>query len=324
MNHNSQERQPFKKLKLNPRKVRRVKNFQFSDKFLGVFLFLSLMGTAMVGSFVIREIKLSITWKLIQDCKGEEKCQGRIEALEKLVKAKRSLKSSDFSQTQLYFAKLSHAQLNHADFSHAKLSSAKLDYADLSNASLDSAQLNHANFSHANLSGTNLDNADLSNSSLYFTDLSNAQMNYAQLNYAQLNYANLDNASLDSAQLNYTNLSNASLDSADLYHADLDNADLSLANLYHADLDNANLSLANLYHANLEEANLYHANLIEVHNLKPSQIKSACYWETAAYRGKFDNEKKNWRVDEKLNQEYLEQLKQDKASNPKHPVDCHS
>lgn len=52
-------------------------------------------------------------------------------------------------------------------------------------------------------------------------------------------------------------------------------------------------------------------------------FKSACNWEKAIYKGYKDTEKFfEWIVDEKANQQYIEQLKQDKASDPKTPVDC--
>ena len=309
MSYNCQDRRPVHKPKLNLTTASSELRDQFSPKSLGIFFSLFLMGTAIVSYYVVREIQLRAARQLIQNCAGQENCTGRIDALERLVKAKRSLQSSDLSQAQL---------------SGANLSSAQLQDADLSGARLSNAQLNFTNLTHAKLSEAQLDRADLSSASLYFADLNYANLNYARLNYAQLNYAHLSHASLDSADLNYTDLSGANLDSADLYHASLDSADLNYTDLSRANLDSADLNLANFYHANLEQANLYHANLIEVHNLTPAQIKSACYWETAMYRGDFDNEKKIWLVDEKLNQQYLEQLKQDKASNPKHPLNCHS
>ena len=124
----------------------------------------------------------------------------------------------------------------------------------------------------------------------------------------------------------------ANLESADLRGADLRGAFLEGANLYRANLEGANLYRANLrgaflYRANLRGAFLYRANLggaflIKSKNLTTSQIKSACYWEKAVYKGHFDYKKYAWKVDEKANQEFIEQLKQDKASNPQEPIDC--
>ena len=324
MSENFQDKRPFPKLKLNSPTAKGKKSNQFSRKGLGIYFFFSLLVTALVGYFLVREIQLNATKKLIQDCEGQKNCPGRIEALEKLVKAKRSLISVDLSQARLYFAQLSGAQLQAANLSSAQLSSAHLDSADLSSAQLSDAQLNLTNLTHAQLAYANLERADLSSASLYLANLTHAQLNYARLNYAQLNYADLHDASLDSADLNYADLEHTNLEHTDLYHANFDSANLEYADLHDADLDSADFNLANFAHVNLEQANLYHANLIEVHNLTPSQIKSACYWETAIFRGEFDNEQKTWLVNEKLNQQYIEQLKEDRASNPQHLIACHT
>ena len=45
----------------------------------------------------------------------------------------------------------------------------------------------------------------------------------------------------------------------------------------------------------LPRANLKNANLIEARNLTPPQIKSACYWEKAFYKGNWDNKNYKWR-----------------------------
>ena len=209
-----------------------------SIKYLGIFLIIPLIGTAIGGYFVVKEINLNADKRLIQDCTGQKYCHGRIQALERLVKAKRSLKSYN-----------------------------------LVRANLESAYLVRANLESANLAS------------------------------AYLESANLVRAYLESANLASANLASA--------------------NLFRANLVRANLASANLFRANLASANLASANLIESKNLIPSQIKLACYWEKAIYKGHFDN--KNffkWIVDDKANQQYIEALKQDKASDPKKPVDC--
>ena len=324
MSDNFQDRSSSPKLKLNSPTAPGKKSADLSRKGLGIFFFFSLLVTALGGYFLVREIQLKATRKLIQDCEGQENCPGRMEAVERLVKVKRSLRAADLSQARLYFAQFSGAQLPDANLQSAKLSSADLKSADLRSANLEQAQLNLTNLSRAKLSSANLDSADLSSASLYFADLRSANLESAHLNYAELNYADLFGASLDSAHLNYADLSHAdlfgaSLDSASLDGADLKGADLSYANLEQADLNFANLEQANLYHANLEQA-----NLIEVQNLTPAQIKSACYWSTAIYRGQFDRQAQNWLVDEQLNQQYIKQLKQDRDSNPQHLLACPS
>ena len=105
-------------------------------------------------------------------------------------------------------------------------------------------------------------------------------------------------------------------------NANLQEANLPNANFNNTNLKNANLALANLRNANFESANLSFAYLINTKHLKPTQIKSACHWQTAFYQGDWDSEQAKWIVNEQANQQYMEQLKLDKASDPKEPVDC--
>ena len=72
----------------------------------------------------------------------------------------------------------------------------------------------------------------------------------------------------------------------------------------------------------LKSYNLESAILIESKNLTYSQIKSACYWAKAIYKGHYDDKNYKWIVDEKANQQYIQKLKQDQASEPQEPVDC--
>ncbi|MGK7894241.1 MAG: pentapeptide repeat-containing protein, partial [Xenococcus sp. (in: cyanobacteria)] len=110
-------------------------------KYLGMFLIIPLIGTAMVGYILVKEIKLNADIKLIQNCKNQEYCYGRIEAIERLVIAKKNLRSFN---------------LDNAFLSSANLSSANLDHAFLSSANLNSAFLRSANLDHAFLSSANL------------------------------------------------------------------------------------------------------------------------------------------------------------------------
>ncbi len=221
-------------------------------KFLGIFLVIPLIGTAIAGYFIVGELWLNADKTLIQNCQGQEYCPGRIEALERLVKAKKSLK--------------------------------------------------FYNLIGANLNGANLNGADLNGANLF---------------NANLNRIDLDHATLSSATLNRTDLDHATLSSANLNRADLNHA-----TLFDANLNGANLNGANLNGVNLNFANLNFANLIEAENFIPSQIKSACYWENAIYKGYWDEKKRKWVIDEKANQQYIEELTQDKDSDPKNPVNC--
>ncbi|MGL4882937.1 MAG: pentapeptide repeat-containing protein, partial [Waterburya sp.] len=74
--------------------------------------------------------------------------------------------------------------------------------------------------------------------------------------------------------------------------------------------------------ANLIDADLRGANLIDAKNLTNSQIKSACFWDQAIYKGHLDEKQNQLVADKKANQQYIEQLKKDKSSDPETPPDC--
>ncbi|VEP15173.1 Pentapeptide repeat (fragment) [Hyella patelloides LEGE 07179] len=234
----------------------------------GLFAIIPLIGTVVGGSFIFTETQLNADKRLIRDCpKEKEDCPGRIEALERLAKAKRNLNDFNLSGANLGFAKLSGADLI-----------------------------------NANLSGADLISADLNITSLMLADLSNARLNFADLSNARLNFADLSNA-----RLNF---------------ADLSVADLNFADLSNANLINARLPYANLEGANPKGANLEGAILIDSEGLDYSQIELACNWDKAIYKGHYDEEEEKWIVDREANDRYIKQLKQDKDSEPKEPVDC--
>ena len=251
-------------------------------------LILPLIGTY----FSYREFRLNNYAKLVRACAGEEFCQGRIHALEELVKGKRTLKSIN-------------------------LANANLESATLTDANLESANLYSANLYSANLYSANLYSANLYSANLYSATLIDANLNGAYLYNATLIDAKLENANLYSAHLESANLENANLYSANFKDANLKGAYLISANLY-----SANLYSAYFESATLIDANLYSATLIDAKNLTSQQIKSACNWEKAFYKGNFDEEQRRWIIDEKANEEYIKKLEADKASDPEKPVDC--
>ena len=168
-----------------------------------------------------------------------------------------------------------------------------------------------------NLSRANLEFADFSDANLAYINLSDAN-----LRSANLYHADLKNSGLEDANLAYTNLYHADLESANLESARLFDVDLSFASLESADLESATLKFANLESADLESANLNNANFIRVKNLNFSQIKSACNWDKAVYKSNWDDNKRTWVVDERANRQYIKRLKQDRASDPKEPINC--
>jgi len=87
-------------------------------------------------------------------------------------------------------------------------------------------------------------------------------------------------------------------------------------------LCDANLGGANLQDANLGVANLQDAYLEGAKNLTETQIKSACFWDKAIYKGEWNNKQQTYVPIEPDNTNYIEKLKQDTTSNPQDPVDC--
>ncbi|MDJ0687754.1 MAG: pentapeptide repeat-containing protein [Xenococcaceae cyanobacterium MO_188.B32] len=123
---------------------------------------------------------------------------------------------------------------------------------------------------------------------------------------------------------NFTNanLEDANLAKADFYRSNFSHANLSNANLAEANLYRANLYNANFANTNLKNANLTNANLKSAKNLTPTQIKSACNWEKAFFKGRFDNEYDEWIIDKQTNQQFIQQIQQDSDSDPEESVSC--
>lgn len=147
------------------------------------------------------------------------------------------------------------------------------------------------------------------------------------LSEADLSHVNFSGSNLSSANLSSANLSGADLSGADLRDADLGHADLGYANLSETNLSRTNLTRTNFRYADLSDALFGSANLTDsyfsganfgqVVNSYRQQIKSACYWQMAIY--KVDQ---NGDFDKRANEKFINDLKQDVASNPKEPLDC--
>ena len=256
-------------------------------KSLTLFVIISLIGTAIGAYFVLRDIRLDSDNQVILNCVAKKNCSQSLEALENLVKAKRSLESYNFNNADLKYANLESANLKYANLYNTDLKYTNLKYASLLGADLRYADLENANLRYANLANTDLrytifHNTDLSYTDLRYTDLRYTDLKYTNLRYTDLRYTDLRSANLENADLRYTNLENA----------------------------------------NLESANLKNANLIQSKSLNPSQIKIACNWQQAMYIGHYNPKSKQWIVEKEANQQYIEQLKQDKASDPKETIDC--
>ncbi|MEB3193474.1 MAG: pentapeptide repeat-containing protein, partial [Snowella sp.] len=244
-----------------------------------------LIGVSIITFFGIRTYIVQSSWKIVQETQGEKYDLRRINALEDLLWWRESLEGTSFQKTNLY-----------------------------------QIQLPNVNLTLADLNSTNLIGTDLERASLQATNLKYASLNYADLERASLNYANLTRADLTSANLKYASLNYANLTRAFLSGANLTSANLSSANLNSVFLSSANLSSANLNNANLSSASLDSTILIEAENLTNTQIKSACFWDKAIY--KRQQKLAWWITDEKANQDFIAQLKQDKASDPKVKPEC--
>ena len=286
----------------------RRKNYQS----LLLFLIILLMGAALVGYFFVRKIQLNASQELIRDCEGQAHCPGLIEALERLAQAKQSLQSYNLSSSHLASANLAGANFYRANLAEANLSNSSLFQANLSNSYLFQVNLQQAHLFQANLYDAYLEQANLFQANLEQADLSNANLEQANLEQADLSNANLFQANLKQAHL-----SSSKLDGTYFVRANLTEANLTEANLHFA-----NLIKADLHSTNLIEANLHSTNLIEAQNLTPSQIKSACYWTKAVYKANWNQVQWKWIVNHQANQQYIEQLQQDQASEPDKPVDC--
>ena len=137
------------------------------------------------------------------------------------------------------------------------------------------------------------------------------------LNHADLNDANLSGINFTNKEGYGTDLKGANLKKVKLRGSVLEVTNLGGANLEEADLEKAYVKNADLRGANLQQAYLEEAT-----NLAPKQIKSACFWEQAIYKGEWDEEKEIYVAIEPDNTNYIKDLKKDKSSDPKETVDC--
>lgn len=133
---------------------------------------------------------------------------------------------------------------------------------------------------------------------------------------------------LGSAALGDIDFSGANLPEGYLQKAHLSSVNLSNANLTGAYLGNANLSAtrldnANLKNAQLDGAYLFQTYLFNAKNLTNEQIKSACNWKEAIYTEADENLKPRLEPkDQQANKRKIQEIEDDKASDPSNPVDC--
>ena len=176
-----------------------------------------------------------------------------------------------------------------------------------------------------NLDNVKLESIDLSGYSMdNLTDLSNAKFRNSYFNTRLM----CDEYAL-SSQLFLMDPPDLYLYNkpADLSFTDFTNSDLKGACLIGADLSNSELTGVNLTGADLQDTNLWNANikkaiLIGTKNLTFKQIKSTCFWNRAIYKGQWNEKEETWIVLKPDNNEFIEELKNDTASDLDQPIDC--
>ena len=237
------------------------------------------------------------------------------------------LAHSNLEESNLFGAYFKGAFLEGADFKDANLVHSNFEDANLKNANLNGANLEGALLDGANLEDASLKAAHLVFANLFSANLKAAHLNDANLKGSLLRGAFLEGASLKSAKLKSANLEDAFLKGANLIFANLEDAFLKGvylkdANLIFANLKGAFLKDANFIFANLKGANLEGANLEGAKNLTSTQIKSACFWYKAIYKGEWSYEKEAWVAIEPDNTNFIEELKKNTISDPEEPPDC--
>ena len=267
------------------------------------------------------EDEIFATWQVVNEASEDQSGVVKI-ALERLLRNDFSLAGLKLKNTNLWGANLKKANLWGANLQEAELEQANLQEANLGDANLQEANLWGANLQEAELVRANLQEAELEQANLKKANLWGTNLQKAGLGRVNLQEAYLGRANLKEAELVHANLQKANLWGTNLQKAELWGANLQKANLWGANLQKAELELANLQEANLGDANLKEAELVGTKNLTNKQIKSACFWEEAIYKGTYNEEKKNWVAIEPDNTNYIKELKEDTASDPKEPPNC--
>ncbi len=299
----------------------------------GITIIISLI-TWLATEKQRRDAEVYQAWQVITAAHNQSGSGGRIKALGLLNSQpkrfpqfwlkwdRESLSGLAAPKAYLSEIDLQLADLRHANFQEADLRLANLQASDLFQAKLQATNLFQANLQQAILIRANLSKANLSKANFQQAILSGTNLSEAKSQGVNLHNANLWEANLSKTNLWEANLSKADLWKANLKEANLKNANLQEANLNNANLEKANLKGAELQAANLKGANLQAAILEEARNLNSKQIKSACFWEEAIYKGEWNSKQKTLAPIEPDNTKFIEELKKDTPSERKNSVDC--
>ncbi|MDJ0634925.1 MAG: pentapeptide repeat-containing protein [Xenococcaceae cyanobacterium MO_188.B29] len=286
---------------------------------LGNLALIAAVVAFIFGENVRRNNEVFSAWQTITSANGQPGSGGRIEALQFLNSRPWRFPWIGWTKKGLYWDERENEcklkRLLGLRWERQPLAGLSAPKAYLRNIHLCDASLGRANLRDASLGFANLQNA--------FLDSANLQN--AILWSANLQGANLGRANLQNANLRFANLQDASLGRANLQDAKLEPANLQNANLGSANLQGADLGRANLQNANLGSANLQGADLWSAKNLTHQQIKSACNWDKAIYKSKWNFNLEKGLVRETIepdNTNFIEELKKDKTSDPKNPPHC--
>ena len=306
---------------------------------LGQLAFIVAVVSFVFGENVRRNNEVFAAWTTITAANGQSGSGGRIEALEFLNS--RPLKFPwigwtekgwywDEGEEECKLKRLWGLRWEKQPLVGLSAPRAYLAGICLCGANLDGANLQEAYLGEINLQQANLEEANLQNAFLIEANLQSAYLKEANLQNANLARANLQDAILGEFSrdiLLIISSRGANLQDTNLWGANLQNAKLFKANLQDANLNSANLQNADLREVNFKEVDLLSANLqgailMDVRNLTSMQIKSACFWDRAIYKGRW--ERNNIVALEPDNSNYIEELKNDTASDSDRPIYCGS
>ncbi|ACB52361.1 hypothetical protein cce_3013 [Crocosphaera subtropica ATCC 51142] len=287
-----------------------------------VYGILPLTLILVLGGLTYRHWQIQKAWQTLELAENNPYDIRRKDAIEKLNFWQINFEEVPLTSTYLKNINLPQANLSNMDFSGTNFENANLVKSDLTNSNFKNANLTNSRLIKSNLSQSNLELTNLTQG-----DLTEANLFQTNLTFAALNFANLSSANLSQSRLYFANLEDANLLKSKISRSNLSGANLAFSNLMFADLSNSNLASANLVEANLlstnlTNSNLLGANLIEVKNLDPNNLKQACFWQYAIYKGKWNTQQQEWEIDEMANRQFIEKLIQDKASDPRIQPTC--
>ena len=206
------------------------------------------------------------------------------------------------------------------NFNKISLDKINFEGANLDCSSFQGGVLNNVNFNNTRLTGVNFSQATLTN-----VDFTEALLSCADFGAGFFTNFNCSSFHLSSFHLtNNINFKNIRLNGANFPYTMLRNVNFTEASLSDAhlradfDADSNNTVID-------EGVDFNHAILIDT-NLTPEQIKSACNWENAYYKGSMekevDNKDNQENQENQENQDYIDMLKKDKKSDPEKTNSC--